>query len=80
MSIHISCPQCQKRLNVADSAAGKKVKCPGCSRVFVAEESYADADALPPLPPDEPAPRRMAAKSPASRARCAGKASHENVG
>lgn len=27
----VTCPECSKRLKVPDSAAGKKIRCPGCS-------------------------------------------------
>jgi uncharacterized protein (TIGR03067 family) len=36
----VSCPECQKRLKVADASIGKKVKC-SCGRVFVAEAEAA---------------------------------------
>src|ERR1700722_9802755 len=32
----VSCPECQKKLKVADASVGKKVKC-SCGTVFVAE-------------------------------------------
>ena len=32
--IRFACPQCQKALQVADSAAGKKLKCPQCGGVL----------------------------------------------
>jgi hypothetical protein len=32
----VSCPHCQKRLQVPAGSAGKKNKCPGCAKVFVA--------------------------------------------
>ncbi len=46
----IFCPACQKKLQIADSAAGQAVKCPYCAATFA-------APALPsatPLPPPEP--------------------------
>jgi uncharacterized protein (TIGR03067 family) len=33
----VSCPECSKRLKVADTSLGKKVKC-SCGNIFVAEE------------------------------------------
>ncbi len=36
----VSCPECTKRLKVADTSVGKKVKC-SCGRVFVAESKDA---------------------------------------
>ena len=34
MPIEISCDNCSKRLRVPDTAAGKRVKCPGCQTVL----------------------------------------------
>ena len=42
----VSCPECGKKLKVADTSVGKKVKCI-CAAVFVAEEAGA-APASPP--------------------------------
>ena len=42
MPITIQCPQCDNKLKVADTSAGKKVRCPACSAVIsvpAAEES-----------------------------------------
>ncbi len=33
----ISCPDCERKLRVPDNMLGKKVKCPGCQTIFVAE-------------------------------------------
>lgn len=30
----IACPECAKKLNVPETAAGKRVRCPGCQAVF----------------------------------------------
>jgi hypothetical protein len=32
--MQVQCPNCSKQLNVPDSAAGKKAKCPACAAVF----------------------------------------------
>ncbi|MCI0682868.1 MAG: hypothetical protein L0Y71_12265 [Gemmataceae bacterium] len=32
----LQCPNCQKRLKIAATAAGKKIKCPACAAAFVA--------------------------------------------
>lgn len=45
MSIEIRCKKCNKRLRVADSAAGKQGTCPGCGEKFIAPA------AEPPRPP-----------------------------
>jgi len=36
----VSCPECSKKLKVADTSVGKKVKC-ACGNVFVAEAGEA---------------------------------------
>jgi len=61
MSNIIHCPQCGKALNLPDKFLGKKVKCPGCATVFVAELSQTPL--APPAPPPAPAAK---AKQPAS--------------
>ncbi len=43
----VSCPECDKRLKVADTSVGKKVKC-SCGAVFVAEQADAPGAAPPP--------------------------------
>src|SRR5262249_38260231 len=45
MSISCECPECGKRLKAADSAAGKKAKCPDCG-------------AAVPIPPPPPRPKK----------------------
>jgi hypothetical protein len=42
----VSCPEaeCGKKLRVPDNLLGKKVKCPGCSRMFVAQAGTAGAE------------------------------------
>src|SRR5262249_2522120 len=50
----VTCPECTKKLNVPDTAVGKKAKCPGCNAVF-AGSAPAPAPAAAPLPlPPEP--------------------------
>jgi uncharacterized protein (TIGR03067 family) len=47
----VSCPECTKRLKVADTSVGKKVKC-SCGKIFVAEMEEAapvQADAATPV-------------------------------
>jgi predicted Zn finger-like uncharacterized protein len=39
MSIRITCPECDRPLNVSEESLGKRVKCPGCSATFTAEEA-----------------------------------------
>lgn len=47
MSLTVSCPECDKKLKVKDDAAGKKIRCPGCSTVFpVPAKSNDDDDFL----------------------------------
>lgn len=53
MPISIQCPECEKRLKVADSAAGKKIRCPACKAVIAipAAEELVEPDDL--VEPDE---------------------------
>ena len=64
--MQITCPKCQRQLRVADTAAGKLVRCPGCSGTFQAVdtvEEYVQAKppqrpAAPPRVEEAPRPRR----------------------
>src|SRR5262245_58674071 len=57
----VQCPQCSRSLRVPDDLLGKKVKCPTCNGMFVAElggaapKSAPDSES-PPRP--KPPPRR----------------------
>jgi predicted Zn finger-like uncharacterized protein len=51
----VSCPKCSRRMKIRDESNGKRVKCGGCSTVFVAS---ADRN----LPATEPAARRWPAR------------------
>ena len=42
----VSCPECSKKLKVAEASIGKKIKC-SCGQVFVAEAAMAVATAAP---------------------------------
>jgi hypothetical protein len=53
----VKCPNCGKQLNVPDTAAGKKAKCPGCANIFEVMASSAVA-AAPPAPKPPPPPIR----------------------
>jgi len=60
--MQVTCPQCSKKLKVPDTAAGKKVRCPGC-QTSIPVPGEAVAVAPPPIPrssrpapPDLPAP------------------------
>ncbi len=47
MPVNISCPHCQKALQLQETLMGKKVRCPGCKEVFTAtppEEQIQAAD------------------------------------
>ena len=39
----VSCPNCQKKLNVDDALAGQQVKCPACQQVFASSAGGAAA-------------------------------------
>ncbi len=41
MPVITTCPDCDKKLKVPDDLLGKKVKCPGCSKMFTADEDSA---------------------------------------
>src|SRR6185437_13408394 len=38
MPLSLTCPECAGKLKVPDTAAGKKIKCPKCTAIFVAAE------------------------------------------
>ncbi len=44
MSLTVTCTNCDKKLKVKDEVAGKKIRCPACSTVFLAEEKPKDSD------------------------------------
>ena len=47
MPISLQCPECDKKLKVADTAAGKKIRCPGCKSsiaVPAPEEEFEQPD------------------------------------
>src|SRR5947209_5308353 len=83
MPIVIACSHCQARLKLADTQAGKNVKCPKCGKVFKAVADAAEEAAVrpeaagakeaklasgpPPLP--MPPPRPVAAVSDADAPR-----------
>src|SRR4051812_39147011 len=60
----VACPGCNKKLNVPESASGKKVRCPGCKAVVAVPDRTA---AAAPSPPRE-AVRAGAAKAEAPSA------------
>lgn len=57
----ISCPECNRKLRVAEDLIGKKVKCPGCSLMFTAGgngAARADDEPVEVVPDKSPARRR----------------------
>ncbi|MBS0261338.1 MAG: hypothetical protein JSS02_05225, partial [Planctomycetes bacterium] len=63
MPISCECPDCGKRLKAPDSAAGKKVTCPGCgSKISIPLPESADAE--PPARPKSPPKRAKPARDP----------------
>ncbi len=62
----ISCPSCQRKLQVPESLLGQDVQCPTCGATFVASAGGQTAPAgtsAPPAPaPREPAPERRPPK------------------
>ena len=51
MPIEFNCPGCQKQLRVADTAGGKKAKCPHCGTVASVPAASPLADHAQPAPP-----------------------------
>ena len=51
MPITVTCPQCGKKLNAPDSAAGKQARCPGCKATMTLPNPAAAEP--PPLPDPE---------------------------
>jgi hypothetical protein len=73
MPTQISCPNCDVSLNLPDTVAGKKVKCPKCSTPFVAPEAEVlevvqPAAAVSPAPATAAAPAANASIPPAVQA------------
>jgi hypothetical protein len=67
-----SCPDCEKKLRVPDDLLGKKVRCPGCSIMFVAQAGVGLPDqpraaAAPPSRSEAYSERRSSAPSSGSR-------------
>ncbi len=64
MPIEFSCPACRKQLRVADTAGGKRAKCPNCDTVVSVPAVSPFADQVQPAPPAgspfgaEPPPRK----------------------
>jgi hypothetical protein len=72
MSIVYQCAGCQKRFKVADTSAGKRVKCKECGAIGTVPAAAAGAPAMAgvtgvsraSVPPPPPAPRSAAAAAP----------------
>ena len=70
MPVNISCPHCQKALQLQETLMGKKVRCPGCKEVFTAappEEQIQAADEFEEIQerPSRPTPARPRRPAPA---------------
>jgi hypothetical protein len=50
MAIHATCPVCRASSNLADTLAGKTVRCKQCNRPFTARETSPDGEAIAPTP------------------------------
>src|ERR1700677_3758462 len=48
--MRFQCTSCEKLLRINDNLAGKRIKCPGCGSVQVAEEVL-DPEVVPAAPP-----------------------------
>jgi predicted Zn finger-like uncharacterized protein len=54
----VRCPHCQAQLNVRNELSGKTARCPKCSEQFLIGAESADANPLPSVDFDAPAPQR----------------------
>lgn len=72
MAIQLRCSSCQKVLQVADSAAGKKARCPGCQSIIdIPAASSPPASATPVAKPKQVAePVKTAASSSSIKVTC----------
>lgn len=68
----ISCPSCEVELQVRDSLAGRRVKCPHCAEMFRIEEQETAEELLEfeDVAEDSPATRRAAKSPPESGLNC----------
>ena len=57
MAIETHCPGCSTKVQVPDTLLGKRVKCPKCSQIFVAEDPGAAYEEVPDTE-DQPRPKR----------------------
>src|SRR5262245_29754138 len=62
-TMKVACTSCQKKLNVPDTAHGKKIRCPACKEIFVATEEVEVAEAVVAKPGAKPAPKASAKPS-----------------
>ncbi len=56
MTIRFQCPDCDRALSVKDEAAGKKARCPKCSRLVEVPRPAGEPPAEPAPPPEPAAP------------------------
>ncbi|HZZ78576.1 MAG TPA: TIGR03067 domain-containing protein [Gemmataceae bacterium] len=66
--VYVACTECESKLKVATTSLGKKMKCPKCSAVFVAnlpEEAPIKKAPPPPEPEEEEAPAPKTKAKPA---------------
>src|ERR1043165_1438539 len=61
--VFVACTECGAKLKVATTSLGKKMKCPKCSSVFVANTEEEEA---PPPPPPPPPPKKTVKAAPKS--------------
>jgi predicted Zn finger-like uncharacterized protein len=65
----ISCPQCQTKIQVPESALGKKLRCKKCANIFTAEAVKEEAVKPAKKPKPEPEPEPVKAKPGAAKAK-----------
>jgi HEAT repeat protein/S1-C subfamily serine protease len=62
MAIPVICPECDKRLQVADNLAGRRIKCPQCAALITVsssgEEDLPVVEAVEERPPTPKAPKK----------------------
>ncbi len=65
----ISCPSCQRKLQIPENLLGQDVQCPTCGAAFAARSDQAapvvqpQQPAAPPVPPPAPQPQRWGPES-----------------
>jgi hypothetical protein len=59
----LTCPSCQRKLQVPESLVGQDVQCPTCGATFLAQPGGSSAGTTRTVPRDEPPPEREPPRS-----------------